>query len=287
MFPSRTGNNFKQAVRDAPLVIAHRGARSIAPENTIPAALKAYEAGADLWETDVRMTRDRHLILFHDDTLDRTTDVRTRFPGASGYRVDDFTLDEITTLDAGSYFVSTDPFAQIRAGNVSRQECREFVGVRVPTLAQGLEFTGRHAWAVNLELKHHFGENPSMDMPELVIDAIIRSGIDPAKVAVSSFFHPWLHHIRSRAPEIEVQALIDTPADIARIRSGGSGSEDFDVYNVAYPLVTRALVSDLALSGKKINVYTVNNPDVVSKLTRYKVAGIITDFPQYFSRMPI
>jgi len=61
-------------------VIAHRGARSIAPENTLKAAKIAFEIGADLWETDVNITRDGRLILFHDDSLLRCTNAIKKFP---------------------------------------------------------------------------------------------------------------------------------------------------------------------------------------------------------------
>lgn len=53
------------------LCIAHRGARSVAPENTILAAQRGLEEGADLWELDVQLTADGHLVVVHDDTLDR------------------------------------------------------------------------------------------------------------------------------------------------------------------------------------------------------------------------
>ena len=61
-------------------IIAHRGARSVAPENTMAAARKAFDFGADLWETDVGVTKDERLILFHDNSLERTTDVNEKFP---------------------------------------------------------------------------------------------------------------------------------------------------------------------------------------------------------------
>jgi len=89
-------------------IIAHRGARSVAPENTLKAAKLAFEIGADLWETDVNVTRDGHLVLFHDETLVRCTNAVSRFPQESSYRVKDFDLKDIQLLDAGSYFVETD-----------------------------------------------------------------------------------------------------------------------------------------------------------------------------------
>ena len=61
-------------------IIAHRGARSLAPENTLVAARKAHQLGADLWETDTAITADGQIVLMHDDAMMRTTDVAEKFP---------------------------------------------------------------------------------------------------------------------------------------------------------------------------------------------------------------
>lgn len=102
------------------LCIAHRGASSVAPENTLEAVTAAVAARADLVEVDVHRTRDGALVVHHDPTLDRTTDVRAVFPGRTDTRVAAFTLDEIGRLDAG------------------RWKRPHFAGARVPTLGEVL-----------------------------------------------------------------------------------------------------------------------------------------------------
>ena len=99
-----------------PFLIAHRGASGYAPEHTRAAYQLAMDQGADYVEQDLTLTKDGVLICLHDDTLERTTDVEARFPdravtetGADGQPVkrwyaNDFTLAEIETLDAGSWF---------------------------------------------------------------------------------------------------------------------------------------------------------------------------------------
>ena len=77
------------------LNIAHRGARSIAPENTLTAAQKAYDQGANMWETDIRVTKDGELILIHDYSLSLTTDAESRFPDRYPWTLNSFSLDEI------------------------------------------------------------------------------------------------------------------------------------------------------------------------------------------------
>lgn len=92
------------AQRDAAdkVVIAHRGASGYLPEHTLPAAAMAYAMGANFQEQDVVMTRDDQLIVWHDLTLDRNTDVRVRFPGRARedgrHYVIDFTLAELREL---------------------------------------------------------------------------------------------------------------------------------------------------------------------------------------------
>src|SRR6188472_532001 len=99
-----------------PFLVAHRGASGYAPEHTIAAYTLAMEQGADYVEQDLTLTSDGVLVCLHDDTLERTTDVETRFPdravvesGPGGQPVkrwyaNDFTLAELKTLDAGSWF---------------------------------------------------------------------------------------------------------------------------------------------------------------------------------------
>ena len=77
-----------------PVIIAHRGYRKRYPENTLAAFAAAFDAGARMVELDVTLTKDRRVVVLHDDTLDRTTDGRGQVRG--------FTLDELKQLDAGT-----------------------------------------------------------------------------------------------------------------------------------------------------------------------------------------
>jgi len=134
-------------------IIAHRGARSLAPENTLAAAQKGYEAGADMWETDVGVTADGVLILFHDDSLKRTTNAAEVYPGREPWTFTEFSFDEIERLDAGGWFNREDPFGQIAAGRVSPEDQASYEGLRVPTVEEALRFTKERDWVVNIELK--------------------------------------------------------------------------------------------------------------------------------------
>ncbi len=258
------------------LIIAHRGARSLAPENTLAAARKALAVGADLWETDVMVTRDGELILFHDDSLVRTTDVKDRFPGRDPWRVAMFTLDEIRVLDAGSWFLEDDPFGMIVAEAVTGEELSGYKGERIPTLAEGLHFTRDVGFRVNLELKRL--STPLGDFPlvERVLKAIDDAGIGYEHFVVSSFNHEWLRDIRARNPSLEIQALVS----YAEIRSLDWENPEFATYNLRSTLIDEARIQAMREKGIAINLFTVNEADEMLRFAKAGAAGLITDFPQ-------
>ncbi|HEY52295.1 MAG TPA: glycerophosphodiester phosphodiesterase, partial [Caldilineae bacterium] len=189
-------------------VIAHRGARSLAPENTLAAARKGHDVGADLWETDVAVTADGELILFHDDSLARTTNVETFYPDRAPWTFSTFTLEEIRRLDAGSWFGRDDPFGQIAAGIVPPADLASYRGELVPTLREALQLTKDLNWRVNLELKRQPAPQDAFPLVEASLALIDEVDIAPEQVILSSFNHEWLHQAQRQRPDIEVQALV-------------------------------------------------------------------------------
>lgn len=87
-----------------PVMVAHRGAASYAPENTLASIDAAARLGFEWVENDVQRTKDGELVILHDSSLARTTNVEQVFPDRSPWNVSDFTLREIEKLDAGSWF---------------------------------------------------------------------------------------------------------------------------------------------------------------------------------------
>lgn len=261
-------------------VIAHRGARSIAPENTLKAARIACETGADLWETDVSVTRDGHLILFHDATLLRCTDAKKKFPFKTSYRVDTFDLTEIKALDAGSCFIETDPFQEISKGNVGREIRDSFIGEPIPLLEEGLRLTLEKNWKINLELKFFKGAVRESYIPDQTLEIIRQSKIPLNQVVISSFHHAWLLQIMEKEPLLEVQALIGD-ADTAPL-----DFKDFffPAYNANASLIHPDQIKALKDRGKRINLFTVNDPKAFSQFVSLGVDGIFTDFPQKFAK---
>src|SRR5512133_417819 len=159
-----------------PLNIAHRGARSLAPENTLAAARKALEIGADMWELDVAVTADGELVVLHDDTLERTSNVQEVFPDRRPWAVYTFTLAELRKLDFGSWYNQKDPFKQIAQGAVTQAMQQSYVGEPIPTLEEALTFTKDNHWRVNVEIKDATGTPGDKDVVEKVVALIDKLG---------------------------------------------------------------------------------------------------------------
>jgi len=258
------------------LVVAHRGARSLAPENTLVAAHKGHDVGADLWETDVAVTADGELILFHDDSLARTTNAAALYPERSPWTFSTFRLEEIRRLDAGSWFGREDPFGQIAAGVVSTAELASYQGELVPTAREALQLTKDLNWRVNLALKRQPAPQDAFPLVEAVLALIDEVDIAPEQVILSSFNHAWLHQAQRLRPEIEIQALIGYSFTDPIVWEPLA----FSTYNARYTLTTVDDIRRLKSLGISVNLFTVNDPEDWARFIAAGVAGIITDFPQ-------
>lgn len=261
-------------------VIAHRGARSLAPENTLAAARRAHAVGADLWETDVAVSADDRLVLMHDDSMMRTTDVAAKFPDRIPAPFSTYTLAEIRSLDAGSWFERDDPFGEIAAGAVQRRDLASYAGEKVPTLREAFELTLELGWFLNLELKAQPEPKDAFDVVGAVLALADEVGIGPDHLLFSSARHAWLKAVKRRRPEFEVQAILglfpEDPIDF--------GDPFFDTFN---PRITRISIEELEeqlARGLRLNPYTVNDPDAISRLIEIGITGLITDFPQRVAR---
>ena len=261
-------------------VIAHRGARSLAPENTLAAARIAHGLGADLWETDVAVTADDQLVLMHDDAMTRTTNVADIFPERVPAAFSTYSLAEIRSLDAGSWFERDDPFGQVAAGAIDRQELTRYAGEKVPMLREAFELTLELEWFLNLELKAQPIPQNDFDLVSAVLDLADEVKIGPDNLLFSSARFSWLKTLKQRRPGFEVQAILglfpEDPMDFT--------DPFFDTFN---PRHTRVSVDQLKRQvdlGLKLNPYSVNDDEMIASLIEIGVAGLITDFPQRVPR---
>ncbi|MFK4104855.1 glycerophosphodiester phosphodiesterase [Streptomyces sp. NPDC019531] len=254
-----------RAVEDGtpPAIIAHRGASAHAPENTLAAVDKAAALGAVWVENDVQRTRDGKLVVLHDDSLQRTTDVETVFPGRAPWKVKDFTAAEIARLDAGSWFGAT------------------YAGARVPTLKQYVHRVDLHRQKLLLELK-----NPELypgieqETLKLLGNEGWLDGRHRSRLIVQSFSSASLRTVHDLKPGVKT-GFLGTPA-VADLPSYAVFA---DQINPSYTSVSTGYVSAVQSftgpHGKpmQVSVWTVNTADAARRVAGYGVDGIITNKP--------
>ncbi|XP_061829242.1 glycerophosphodiester phosphodiesterase domain-containing protein 5 [Nerophis lumbriciformis] len=135
----------------APMLIGHRGAPMLAPENTLMSFEKAVEAGGDGLETDVTISYDGVPFLMHDSTLRRTTNIAEVFPNRTYFDASMFTWAELQQLNAGDWFLSRDPFGTVSSlTEVDRNQAKN---QSIPSLAQFLEVAARSGRQVLFDLR--------------------------------------------------------------------------------------------------------------------------------------
>ncbi len=258
------------------LTIAHRGARSLAPENTLAAARRGLETGAEMWELDVAMSADGVLYLLHDDTLTRTSNVAEQFPARAPWESHALTWEEIRSLDFGSWFNRDDPFGQIAAGALSDAEQASFVGEQAPSLEEALRFTRDAGWRVNIELKDLRGTPGDATIAERTV-ALVQAMAMEEQVLLSSFNHEYLRRVRAASPAIATAALVVVPAaePLALVRA-----LDAQAYNPGVFAIRPDQIPPLRDAGIDVFVWTVNEESVMRELIAHRASGLFTDFPQ-------
>ena len=261
---------------DRVLNIAHRGAGSLSPENTLSAARKALAVGADMWELDVQLTADGELIIIHDSTLKRTSNVEDLFPNRRPWQVHDFTLDEIRKLDFGSWFLERDPFGQIAAGVVTKEDIESYVGEPAPTLEQALLFTREHNWLVNVEIKDLSTRPGNSLIVHRVISLVEKLNMVDT-VLVSSFNHDYLAQIAASYPHVATGVLDTKPHPRPATLLRRLGARTYHPRRAFIPLPD---IPKLKRQGFGVNLRTINDRKTMERLVRAGVSGIFTDFPQ-------
>lgn len=230
-----------------PKIIAHRGVPHIAPENTMASFISAIEMGADGIETDVQQTKDGHLVLIHDEKVDRTTDGKGL--------VKDFTLDEIRKLSAGVKFN------------------RKFKDQKIPTLEEFLELVEGKDLLINIEIKSGVVLYPGIE--KHTIDMIHKYHLDK-NIILSSFNHYALVTCKEIDSSIKtgilyMEGLVE-PWEYAR-KIGADALHPF------FYTVRPEIIGDMKKSGLIINPFTVDGQREMEAMIDLGVDGIITNYP--------
>ena len=231
------------------LNIAHRGASSTAPENTIAAFDQALEIGADGIEFDIHLSKDNVPVVIHDEEIDRTTT-------GSGL-VKNFTLAELKKYDAGSWFAP------------------EYSGQEIPTLDEIFTRYADSDLLLNLELKNEITPCPGIE--EAVVQYIEQHNLQD-RVLISSFNHDSLVECRRLNPAIRTGMIyiLDIKEPWLYARSLGC----YSVHPLFYYLQTPEILSGFKEHNLPLYPWTVNDPEQMEVFAAAGIEAIITDYPQ-------
>ncbi len=232
------------------MILAHRGDKLHAPENTLPAFEQAIQKGADGIELDVKLTADGHVVVIHDSKVERTTDGRGH--------VAFLTLEALRRLDAGKWFGE------------------KFSGAKVPLLEEVFETVGRDK-IINIELKNY--SSPFNDLVPKVCE-LIRRHNNQEQIILSSFYASSLKVASQVFPEVS-RALLAMPGPAGLwARSFGFMFGDYHALHPHTSNTTREQVQRAHRIKRRIHVWTVNAPEEITRMRDWGVDGIITDDPE-------
>lgn len=230
-----------------PLLIGHRGYPARFPENTLAAFEGAIQAGCDMIELDVTLTKDRKVVVIHDDTLDRTTNGRGL--------VREHTLAHIKQLDAGSWFDG------------------RFAAERVPELSEVMKLTaGRCMLNIEIKASAFEADSPADAIERQVVKLVTTNGVVD-RVIISSFDRRILERI----------AAMDAPPPLAFIsdRRLDQGVLDFLIairafsYHPRFTSLDREQLQQLHAAGLNVFPWTINTRKEAEELRALGVDGLI------------
>lgn len=232
-----------------PVIFAHRGASAHAPENTLAAFCLAIEHGAEAIELDAKLSADGEVMVIHDPTVDRTTNAK----GA----VNAFSAEELQQLDAGSHFSAA------------------YQGEPVPTLDQVLAEVGKQVF-INIELTNY--TSPRDELPEKVAALVKKHRLE--EWVLFSSFNPFnLRRVVKILPQCPLAVLALPGASGLLMRSWVGRRFAPHILHPYLSDTHQALIEREHKHGRRVHVWTVNNPQDMRRLFGEGVDGIFTDDP--------
>lgn len=234
------------------MVVAHRGSSGSAPENTMAAFQHAIDAGVDMIELDIRMTKDYHLVVIHDRDVRRTTN-------GTGL-VRNMTLQELKSLDAGSWFSP------------------RFRGEKTPTLHEVMEMLPTRV-GLNIEVKTDGDPRKKRVLEESLV-LILRERKMEGRVLVSSFDHGHLRRLHRLNPDLHLGTLYFPLRDLARKPSSIAQRVGAKVFICSRTQIRKRMVDDAHRHDIFVGVYGVGTLEQLVHVRRFGVDAVVTDFPE-------
>lgn len=245
---TRTARNVLYTARQ--LVIAHRGDSRSAPENTLPALLKAVRLDVDFVELDYHHSRDGVPIVFHDELLDQHTNARQQWPDAPpGIALADRTLSDLRQLDAGSWFSA------------------EFVGTPISTLAEVCDAVLPHGMLAI--------ERKSGDVATLL--AVLNENAARQRCVVMAFELPFLAELHAADAELPLVALFEGEVTADKLSAAvqcGACAVGWD-----NATLTPAGIAQIHAQHLKAWCWTVDDRQRAAELWQAGLDGLITNVP--------
>jgi glycerophosphoryl diester phosphodiesterase len=278
----------------------HRGARGLAPENTLPAFQRALDLGVTTLELDTTVTRDGVVVISHDMALnpDHTRDAAGRFLEAAGPAIHSLTWADLQAYDVGRLKPGTDYARQF-------PEQQPVDGTRIPRLADLFDLvkrSGDERVRFDIETKldpSRPGETPEPGAFARAVVAEIRKAGMAARSVVQSFDWRTLQEVQKIAPEIPT-AYLSIQRRMDNIQAGQPGGSRWTAgfqhrdhgsvpkmikaaggryWSAYYGDLDAENVKEAQALGLKVLAWTVNDPVEMAKLLRLGVDGLITDRP--------
>lgn len=245
-----------------PLIIAHRGASELAPENTLAAFQRAIDDGADGIEFDVRLSKGNIPVVFHDGTL-------RRLSGKTGL-VSHLTAAELVRIDVGSWFNRRFP----------DKKDEKFALQTIPTLAQTLIFLENFTGLIYIELKCR--ETEIEVLSQAVCRIIENSPLLP-QIIIKSFQLEAIPTVRKLCPNVKTAALfaLKIMTILRKEKRIVSIAHELgaQMISVQYQLATKKLMSNAAKRNLPVTIWTANNPNWAKRAADLEIYAVITNNP--------
>lgn len=243
--------NINMGILNRTQITAHRGYSAVAPENTLYAFKEAVEIGADYIELDVQLTADEQLVVFHDKTIERTTNGKGK--------LSEYTYDELQKFSAGKWFGKDDTFAD----------------AKIVLLSEVLENFGNDI-LFNIEIKNSGNIKKTAEKTVAVIEEY---GIERS-CYITSFSYDALKTVKKINPKIKTGL-------IANVASSTSFSQlkYIDAVSLNYIFINQSIVNMAHQNGKRVFVWTVDNRSDIQHMIAMGVDNIITNHPDRVSEI--
>jgi glycerophosphoryl diester phosphodiesterase len=246
-----------------PLIIGHRGASAVAPENTMAAFQEAIAAGADGIEFDVRLSRDGVPVIIHDNSLRRT--------GGLNDRVADLTWSELQRVDVGSWFAKK---RNLPPGS--------FADETVPSLAQLFTLFAANNLLLYLEMKCDSVAEQA-PLARACCHLINEHSLE-TRVIIECFDLAALKFVKEIDPEIKTAALFQPSLSKPSVLSDQSIinqaiAADASELALHYRLARKRLVQKAKLAGLRLVIWTVDDPTWIERTRAIGIDALITNNP--------